>query len=113
MFELLRKSSIIDRVFVSVVVMACLLAVVGAGAAWRLHAQSGEIAQLTRDARALEGGAARKLADAADTLSAQSAASALTVALTSFASAMLGIVAEIVLRLSIKYPVETPVDSAT
>jgi methyl-accepting chemotaxis protein len=112
MFQLLRKSSIINRVFVSLVVMACLLAAVGASAAWWLQAQGEQVSRLAREARALDGGAAKKLADSADALAASSTTSAAVVAVATVVCTLLGIAAAAALRASIKYPVEALVDSA-
>src|SRR5262245_58123061 len=112
MLLLLRKSSIINRVFVALVVMACLLAAVGASGAWWLQAQGEQASQLAREARAVEGGAAKKIADSADLLAAGSAGAAVTVAVATFVCTLLGIAAAAVMRASIKYPVEALVDSA-
>jgi methyl-accepting chemotaxis protein len=114
MVHLLRKFSIIDRVFVSLVVMACLLAAVGAGAAWRLNQEGEQAAEIARQARALDAGpAAKKLVESAETLATQSAGSARTLVIATLACTLLGLAAAVVLRTSIKYPVEALVASAT
>jgi methyl-accepting chemotaxis protein len=114
MVQLLRKFSIIDRVFVSLVVMACLLAAVGAGAAWRLKHEGEQAVELARQARAVDAGpAAKKLVESAEALATQSASSATTLVIATLACTLLGLAAAVVLRTSIKYPVEALVGSAT
>jgi methyl-accepting chemotaxis protein len=106
MFQLLRKSSIINRVFISLVVSSCLLAAIGAVAAWRLQAQGEHAAQLAREMHALEGAAATKIASSADELASRSAASAATVGFAALVCTLLGIAVAALLRASIKEPVE-------
>jgi len=113
MFQLLRKFSIIDRVFVSLVVLACLLAAVGGGAAWRLQQQSDQASELARQARAVEGAAAKKLAESAAALAAHSAGSVTTLGLAALVCTLLGVVAAVILRASIKHPVEALVASGS
>jgi len=113
MFQLLRKSSIINRIFVSLVVMACLLATIGAVAAWRLQTQGEQVAQLAREMHALESAATAKIASSADALAAGSAASAVSVGLAALACTLLGITTAALLRASIKEPVETLVASTS
>ena len=113
MFQLLRKFSIIDRVFVSLVVLACLLAAVGGGAAWRLQQQSDQASELARQARAVEGAAAKKLAESAAALAAHSAGSVTTLGLVALVCTLLGVVAAVILRASIKHPVEALVASGS
>jgi len=107
MFQLLRKSSIINRVFVSLVVSSCLLAAIGAVAAWRLQEQGEQVAQMAREVRALEGAAAAKIASSAEELAARSAAAAATVGFAALTFTLLGIAVAALLRASIKEPVET------
>jgi methyl-accepting chemotaxis protein len=113
MFQLLRKFSIIDRVFVSLIVLACLLAAVGGGAAWRLQQQSDQASELARQARAVEGAAAKKLAESAAALAAHSAGSVTTLGLAALVCTLLGVVAAVILRASIKHPVEALVASGS
>ena len=113
MIQLLRKFSIIDRVFVSLVVLGCLLAAVGGGAAWRLQQQSEQASELARQARAVEGAAAKKLAESADVLAARSAGAVTTVGLAALVCTLLGVAAAIILRASIKHPVEALVASGS
>jgi len=113
MFQLLRKFSIIDRVFVSLVVLACLLAAVGGGAAWRLQQQSEQASELARQARAVEGAAAKKLAESADVLAARSVGAVTTVGLAALVCTLLGVAAASILRASIKHPVEALVASGS
>jgi methyl-accepting chemotaxis protein len=114
MLQLLRKFSIIGRVFVSLVVLACLLAAIGAGAAWRLKNESEQASDLARQARALEASpATKKLVESAETLASQSASSATTLGIATLACTLLGLCAALLLRASIKHPVEALVASGS
>ena len=114
MLLFLRKFSIINRIFVALVAMACLFAVGGSAAVWRLRAQGEQASELARQARALEAGpAARKLAESADGLAAAGATSAVAVGAAALACTLFGIGAAVIIRASIKRPVETLVGAAS
>jgi methyl-accepting chemotaxis protein len=114
MFQLLRKFSIINRVFFSLVVMACLLAAVGGGAVLRLQVEGDQAAELARQARALEASAATKrLAESADALAAKSSSSAIALGIAALGCAVFGFACAVILRTSIKQPVEALVASAS
>src|SRR5512134_2441579 len=77
MLQLLRKFSIINRVFVSLVAAACLVAAVGGSAVLRLQEQRTQATELGRQARALEANAAnQRLVASAEALADHSARSA-------------------------------------
>jgi methyl-accepting chemotaxis protein len=114
MLEFLRRFSIINRVFACLVILAGLLAAVGAGAAWQLQVEGSQAAEIARQARALDASAAAKqVAEAADALSGRSMAAATTLLVAALVCTAFGVTGAVVLRASIKYPVETLVASAS
>jgi methyl-accepting chemotaxis protein len=113
MQQLLRRFSIINRVFASLVVMAGLLAAVGGGAAWQLQVEGKQAAELARQAHSLDGGdTAKKLAESAEALASRSAASGNVLLVAALVCTVFGVGCAVVLRASIKYPVEALVESA-
>ena len=114
MLHFLRRFSIINRVFASLVVLAGLLAAVGAFGAWQLQVEGNHAAEIARQARALDASAAAKqVAEAADALSGRSAAAATTLLIAALVCTAFGVTGATVLRASIKYPVEALVASAS
>jgi methyl-accepting chemotaxis protein len=89
-------------------VLAVLLAVVGAAAAWRVQVDGAQAADIARKVRALDAGpATQQLAASVDALAAASAGAAQMLAAAAGACTLLGLAAALVLRASIKEPVET------
>ncbi len=114
MLGLLRRFSIIDRVFVAVVLSTLVFSVTGAFFYWRLQAQASQIADLGRKARALDGvPAARQLAETADALAAAGATSGIALGVLALVFTVLGVVTAVALRASIKQPVEALVDAVS
>jgi len=114
MSQFLRRFSILDRVFYSLVFVAVLLAVVGAVGAWQLQADAAQAADLARQANALGSESAGKpLAKAAERLAGRSSGAATLLAIVALGCAGLGIAWAAILRASIKRPVEALVASAS
>jgi len=114
MSQFLRRFSILDRVFYSLVFVSVLLAVVGAVGAWQLQADASQAAELARQANALgSDGAGKPLAKTAEMLGGRSSGAATLLAIVALGCAGLGIAWAAVLRASIKHPVEALVASAS
>jgi methyl-accepting chemotaxis protein len=114
MLNLLRKFSIINRVFVAVILSTAVFSVGGGVAYWRLQAQGTQIAELSRQLRALEATpATRQVADSADAIAAASAASGTAIGIVALIFTVLGAGTAFFLRASIKHPVEFLVEAVS